>query len=1224
MYKKLLSLTITFSLLNLTVISLAATLIWDGQAADSNWCTGLNWSTNSRPLSADWAYIGDWNSSQAARNAVIDSSSTCGPKCFTLVIGHRPQGSPASLYINGSSLSMSANLTLGVMTGSDGTLTMDNGNVTLSNGAVVVGDSGTGTLNVNGGVLTSKWQLSVGNNAGGIGDVNITGGMVYVKGIVYLGYSTGSYGRLTMSGGTLNSDVALIVGDYGDGDLVMTGGTINSVWQLYVGYDGGIGHVDLHGGTINASALGLGYGGGTGTMDITEGTLVMPGDHTGSIQGYIAQGLITGYNGDGIVNVEYDISTQYTTVSAELDDLTIAKNPKPADNEAGPGDEWGFPLSWTSGDGAEFHDIYFGTDFDDVDNADVSSDEYKGRQALEFNEYDPGVLDFGTYYWRIDQIEGGNVHKGTVWAFTKTVNKPTIYHLNLTNLGGFTMEQQYDLQHVAACVQGLVNRDTPRVFLSFPIREWFNNDDLFWLDRIRDDGGLCYGWKVREIANIEALLETFREYINGVVLYDPNPNTGVISTSLVATTVAGVEGGVAVRKDTSPGSMYNYLVNDINGPQLPVLVDLAGKFTGSGTIWDTNTPSTGSAKCDAYIWAKEKYLDTGRCNPTLLMYKMDLWGLKLGYDYHWQLGDLDYGVRNKGFCFELSPYDDEIPNDDPSQPMGTDLETYKKILNACNIQTGQTEMIKFCGFPNWPVKYSDSVGGLHDGGHLEGTTVSLLSAYNTYLSFDGGDFCNASFYAGLLPEFKNRRYVQNPSPTYSDMISRGLIDSNGAVVEGNYIAMMQGDYDGASVTLYGLAGQRYDDPARGEQYINWAVNPNAVERASVAIDYMRRNQSDKDYFVAGDSGSGYVYPHKLHGDRTPSGYPDGTEIWQKHNRKYYRLLDYSISGWLHSGYLGDTLSLTDCETYAPFSGDGIVLNDDTPLTDGLFDNMPYKIADAPWVLTIEANEMINYPSGVHFATYHLPFWYPTEMKDLEDEVIGLGNNHRFLDAYTFFYLQRYHAGGNNNYRATWVSDTIPRIMEAGQSYLVTVTVRNDGWDTWNEANQYRLGHAVVPVGTVDYWNYYHVPRATIPQGLNIASGQSVTFSFPIIAPSNNGNYELYYDMVRENVTWFKDKNNIEWKKEIIVATNETDIDTDSDGCSDIAEDAMGLLYWNPDDRIRVDISCDGVVNMADLAIIGSSWLLEEENLPEDLNNDSQVNLEDFTILAENWLIYYAH
>jgi hypothetical protein len=77
-------------------------------------------------------------------------------------------------------------------------------------------------------------------------------------------------------------------------------------------------------------------------------------------------------------------------------------------------------LTWLPGDYAEKHDVYLGTDFDDVNNADTSSlTVYKGRQ--DACEYDPPT-NFqmnATYYWRIDEVNtvDPNVWKGNTWAF---------------------------------------------------------------------------------------------------------------------------------------------------------------------------------------------------------------------------------------------------------------------------------------------------------------------------------------------------------------------------------------------------------------------------------------------------------------------------------------------------------------------------------------------------------------------------------------------------------------------------------------------------------------------------------------------------------------------------------------------------------------------------------------------------------------------------------------
>ena len=55
-------------------------------------------------------------------------------------------------------------------------------------------------------------------------------------------------------------------------------------------------------------------------------------------------------------------------------------------------------------------------------------------------------------------------------------------------------------------------------------------------------------------------------------------------------------------------------------------------------------------------------------------------------------------------------------------------------------------------------------------------------------------------------------------------------------------------------------------------------------------------------------------------------------------------------------------------------------------------------------------------SGVNFAWYRTVLWSPTQLKQFENRWSGSGHNHRFLDAYTFYYLMRDYLGGNNNHR----------------------------------------------------------------------------------------------------------------------------------------------------------------------------------------------------------------
>ncbi|HBG27678.1 MAG: hypothetical protein A2Y10_10250 [Planctomycetes bacterium GWF2_41_51] len=762
--------------------------------------------------------------------------------------------------------------------------------------------------------------------------------------------------------------------------------------------------------------------------------------------------------------------------------------------------------------------------------------------------------------------------------------KPTIYVLDLNYIHYMANGPRYDIAHVASCVQGLVNRDAPRVF----IKIW--NDP--WYDRVVESGGLCEGWKTTDIG-LGALIDLFRDRINGVVLYDGNTTTGVISTSLVATTVAGVENGIAVRKDTSAGSMYNYLVNDADGPKLPVLFDLTGKFTGTGTIWQTSTPSTGSAKCDAYIWAKEKYIDTGKCDPTVLLYTLDLWGIDESDGLRSQLFNLDYAIKKKGFCFELSPWADEAPNDDPTQTLGADRNTLLSILNACNTQTGQKEMIKLCGFLNWDIKYTNVVTrgtpSIHTISQSETTLNTIFITYNAYIEGDAplpSCMVNASFNDGLLAAIKERRYIQNPPPTYSDMVAQGLIDGNGNVVEGNYNLIRVLGYDGPAWASYTMSAY-YADPNRGNVNMHWELNSNLMDRGSVQFDYYYRHKTPKDFFCNSYGGAGVVCPSLLYGTRSPSGYPSIVDVWIKHNKDHNRLVDYSIAGWLANPAKGN-LSTADYETAIPAHGDGIGAGVWVYIASPfLLDNVPI----IGWTNTHGTETFPDYPSGVHF-NYWTSAYSPSDVKVLEDSYADSPNNHRFLDMYTFNYLLRYYLGGSNNYRTAWVSDTIPRIMALGQTYPVTIAVRNDGWDTWSEASSYRLGYAIVPSGTEpNLADYNAKPRILIPGGESVLPGATVMFTANIAAPATGGKYDLYYDMVQDGVAWFREKNNIEWKKEIIVSTNETYIDTDNDGASDVYEQANGLLYWHPDDYCSIaDINCDGKVDTKDLFRLAENWL----------------------------------
>ena len=274
-------------------------------------------------------------------------------------------------------------------------------------------------------------QLRIGYTADYQGELTVTGGAsLNVNGELRIGRKSNdgsgqAVGTLNISGETTTINVTDQIehGRHGHATINMSGGYLHcdTVLQMAYRFDG-TGTVYLNGGTIdlggNPGIVVYGNDGvpDTALIDISGGTLTLAGNQVSDIETFISEGIIIGYGGEGTVSVTFDgITTMVVGIGGPS-----ASEPDPAHEQTDvPRDA---VLRWKPGTGAVTNDVYFGTSFDDVEQATTTADPgnvYKGRidtniyavtERLEFDQI---------YYWRVDAVNASNtVNKGDLWSFT--------------------------------------------------------------------------------------------------------------------------------------------------------------------------------------------------------------------------------------------------------------------------------------------------------------------------------------------------------------------------------------------------------------------------------------------------------------------------------------------------------------------------------------------------------------------------------------------------------------------------------------------------------------------------------------------------------------------------------------------------------------------------------------------------------------------------------------
>ncbi len=457
-----------------------------------------------------------------------------------------------------------------------------------------------------------------------------------------------------------------------------------------------------------------------------------------------------------------------------------------------------------------------------------------------------------------------------------------IYRYTLNDDG---TARSYDETAVVACVQGIVNRDKPVLWVD---AKKDRHADV-WREIMTQKGRWLFGKRwvdIKSLPNMKAM-EEYRQLsksleksspggakllpprlvdedtvdaldvlvkwagnkIKGAVIWDPK----VPATFNAAFTAAGAEDLVVLSPDFA--SLY------LASWGLEVKRDLRGVFDGS---------ETGSAKNDVYRWAVREFLDKGKCSRDFLFLNTDAWDQRAPGNLTYVL-TRDWAVANRGFVFDLSPWGTEAPGDDPGQPLGCDKATYTLILEAQRRQTKGKQMTELAGFFSFE-KYSNYKGlNSFNPVATEWETVFLITPFNVYQNTADGACYNKSFHSKFRLGKLKQKVNKHPKTVLENK---------------TYVCILMADYDSA-VPLYMFLPDYWSDERRGEIPLSWGINPNLIDTYPDLISYYYETATPNDYFVADATCAGYFNPSRIREEDMP--------LFTRHNQKYYKALDMDIS-----------------------------------------------------------------------------------------------------------------------------------------------------------------------------------------------------------------------------------------------------------------------------------------------------------------------------------------
>lgn len=393
----------------------------------------------------------------------------------------------------------------------------------------------------------------------------------------------------------------------------------------------------------------------------------------------------------------------------------------------------------------------------------------------------------------------------------------------------------------ANCLQGLVNRAGPKLFLNYgtyddpgtrrtnsvqmteenwqgKYRAVLNRNDLDNLDYYRDE----YDLVVTDLADLPTAILKYQDHLEGLVVWDPE----LVDSINLALMLAGLKDLLICHPDQVEG------LQELTG--LPVVEDLRGRFKNRLTL---------------YLWAFKNLFRY--CKP----------GQVAHWEPAWERSEFtDTIVQNKLYSYSLSCF-----RKGGLRPLGQKLLLLLVAgplwLRNLLFNTRLDGLVRWMalgllgmGAPETRLEMKiegavqadpyPTIFGWHSDRDDELAFMLMISANGLRLAptFLAGNY---SFHSRLPVKVPFKQHYLSPEEVeLEDKV---------------YLTFTLSDGDQFTLMNTAEVGN-WRRPEHGQVPFNWEVQPLLVETAPALLGYYYRNLTEADMLVAGPSGAGYVIP----------------------------------------------------------------------------------------------------------------------------------------------------------------------------------------------------------------------------------------------------------------------------------------------------------------------------------------------------------------------------